>query len=150
MPHTTFYSFFPEIAEKETKTIIILDKKDTGLPRGKYGLIDLYCTDLNCDCRNVFIQVFNWETDKSPATISYGWEPLKFYKAWMGLKEDEEDGMIKSFKGPGLVPSAVQSKYANIWLALFKQLILTDNDYRDRLKRHYRLVKEVVDNKKAL
>src|SRR5882724_5355072 len=114
MAHTVFYHYFPEIADKETRVIIISDKSDTGLPKGEYAFIDLYCTDLDCDCRNVFIDVFNLQSRESVATISYGWEPLEYYKDWMGGEEDEY--ILKNFKGPDLVPLAKQSQFANRWL----------------------------------
>ena len=82
--HTAFGNLFPEIAQKETRGITIVDEKITGLPHGTYALLELYCTDLDCDCRNVYINVVNQAFDKHLATISYGWENLSFYKEWMG------------------------------------------------------------------
>lgn len=53
MSHTAFGEFFPEIADKETRVVTVVDQAITGLPLGAYALIDLYCTNPDCDCRNV-------------------------------------------------------------------------------------------------
>jgi len=45
MSHTAFGEFFPEIANKETRIVTIIDQAITGLPPGTYALIDLYCTN---------------------------------------------------------------------------------------------------------
>jgi len=150
MSHSSFSEFFPKIAGKETRVITILENSDTGLPGGRYALIEHYCADTDCDCRNVFIRVTDIQSQQSQATISYGWEPISYYKKWMGERENDEDKFIlENFKGPGLVPFAIQSQYANHWLEFFKELIRTDKDYAERLKRHYRLVKQAVDSGKS-
>jgi hypothetical protein len=49
MSFTPFYEKFPEIAEKETRTIIIFNDPD--LPEDEYGLLESYCDESQCDCR---------------------------------------------------------------------------------------------------
>ncbi len=70
-----FYNKFPEVAEKETRCIIVMNEKE-GLPRGEYFLLESYCNNPKCDCRRVFINVLH--KDKILATIGYGWESLEF------------------------------------------------------------------------
>ena len=107
MSHTAFGEFFPEIANKETRVVTIIDQTITGLPPGAYALLDLYCTDPDCDCRNVYINVVHKGFSGPIATITYGWEDLSFYKEWMGGEED--DYILRQFKGPSLTIAARQS-----------------------------------------
>jgi hypothetical protein len=145
MSHTSFNHFFPDIAGEETRVITIFKNSDTGLPPGQYAFIDLYCADPDCDCRNVFIQVLDLRSHQPHANISYGWEPIAFYKKWMGGGEKDDDKFIlENFKGPALVPFSIQSQYANRWLEFFKEVLRTDKDYAERLERHYRLVKHAI------
>jgi hypothetical protein len=64
------------------------------------------------------------------ATISYGFNPAKTRAI---------------FKGPNpfLDPLNTQSDYAEELLALFEEIVL-DEEYEERLKRHYRMVKAAV------
>ncbi len=140
MSHTAFSHLFPRIAENETRVITILSRAITGLPKGKYAFMEFYCTDSDCDCRNVYIHVNDLRTGKQLATISYGWESLEFYKDWMG----GEDETLETFKGPALAPLNRQSKYADLLLAVFKETIETDQEYAARLVRHYHLVKDTI------
>src|SRR3984893_15217066 len=98
MSHTAFGEFFPEIADKETRVVTVIDQAITGLPLGAYALIDLYCTDPDCDCRNVYIHVVHEESPGPIATITYGWDNLTYYKKWMGGGDD--DDILTQFKGP--------------------------------------------------
>ncbi|SFE63542.1 hypothetical protein SAMN05518672_108187 [Chitinophaga sp. CF118] len=143
--HTAFGNLFPEIADKETRVITIIDQEFTGLPLGTYALIDLYCTDLDCDCRNVYINVVNQAFDKPLATITYGWESLHFYKEWMG----GDDEMLVELKGPALATFASQSQFAPKWLEILKDILNTDPAYAKRLQRHYELVKASIEEKQA-
>lgn len=145
MPHIPFSQRFSKIAARETRVVTILENSDTGLPPGKYAFIDLYCTDEDCDCRNVFIQIIDIESRQPQATISYGWEPIAYYKEWMGSgQEDDDKFILENFKGPDLVPFSIQSPHAKSWLEFFKYVLRTDKDYAARLERHYRLVKDAV------
>jgi hypothetical protein len=145
MSHTAFGEFFPEIANRETRVVTIIDQAITGLPQGEYALIDLYCTDPDCDCRNVFINVVHEGFSGPIATINYGWEDLSFYKEWMGGEED--DYILRQFKGPSLAMAASQSQFAEKWLRIFEDILRTDKAYANRLERHYHLVKDFINNK---
>jgi hypothetical protein len=143
MDFIPFYSKFKEIAVKETRTITITSASDLGVPPGEYGLLENYCTDKNCDCRKVMINVID---AKSPhqilATIGYGWESEEFYTQWMhGDKET-----AKKITGAYLEPGCIQSKYSERFFELFTTIALTD-EYVLRLKRHYRMFKG-YDHKK--
>ena len=47
-----FYSRQPEVAERETRSMILLEDKD-GLPAGEYLFLEAFCQGKNCDCRRV-------------------------------------------------------------------------------------------------
>lgn len=145
MSHTAFGEFFPEIANKETRVVTIIDQAITGLPLGAYALIDLYCTDPDCDCRNVYIHVVHKGFPDPIATITYGWENLSYYKKWMG--GEERDDIHRQFKGPSLAIAARQSQFANQWLRIVEDILQTDKAYANRIERHYHLVKDFIKNK---
>ena len=119
MPHIPFYSVLPIIAENETRTIFVQEKNSV-LPMGEYGFVELFCDDTDCDCRNVYIHVMGQDSPELLATICYGWESLKFYKDWMGAARIDE--MVKDFKGPSLALGK-QSDYANTLLEIYKNLL---------------------------
>lgn len=49
MSYESFHARFPEIAEKETRTLTTLNAP--GLPAGSFGLVEMYCNEPDCDCR---------------------------------------------------------------------------------------------------
>jgi len=134
-----FMEFFPEIAEKETRRIII--RNDPQIPDGEYAFVESFCDDKNCDCRRVYFYVLqinpNYEQIYA-ATISYGWEDLEFYISWSPYLPSK---MAKNLKGPVLEPLQKQSKYAKLFLKLFKSKFIIDPIYIERIKQHYALFK---------
>ena len=122
-----FHKFFPDVAEKETRYAFI--EGDQEIPAGQYAFIEAYCTDPNCDCERVMLNVIEAKRGRV-ATISYGFNPAKT-PAYL----DEPN--------PFLDPLNPQSPYAEELLALFNDVVL-DEEYEERLKRHYRMVKEAV------
>jgi hypothetical protein len=122
-----FHKYFPEVAEKETRFLSI--DEGPGIPAGQYAFIEAYCTDPDCDCERVMLNVT--EKDRGVvATISYGFNPAKT-REWF-------DG-----PNPFLDPLNPQSEYAEELLKLVQEIVL-DEEYEERLKRHYRMVKEAV------
>ena len=128
-----FHEKFPEIAEKETRCVILTENKH--LPAGEYFLLESYCDDLKCDCRRVFINVQH--NGKIAATIGYGLESLEFHKKWIG-----DDDLAKDVKGPILEFGCVYTKYAPALLKLFKDIVLKDEIFIELLKRHYAIFKQ--------
>jgi hypothetical protein len=127
-----FYIRFPDLAEKETRSIFIFKSGD--LPPGQYDLLELFCDDPKCDCRRVVISVISPQRGTAPlATINYGWERVEFYARWLGTWQNAVE-----CKGPSLAPLNPQTADSEALLALFKSA-LEDEQYRERLKRHYEL-----------
>jgi len=143
MPYTSFHYHFREIAKKETRTITIM-REDDIVPKGSYGLLEMYCDDPSCDCRRVFLEVHDWERGKDMAFIAYGWESREFYLRWFGMDNPQ---VIRELQGPILNDGSPQSKYAPAFLKLVKDVVLSDPAYIARLKRHYQMFKEKVDPK---
>jgi hypothetical protein len=141
MPYTSFHLHFREIAEKETRTLTIM-RDDDIVPKGSYGLVEMYCDDINCDCRRVFLEVHDWERQKSLAYIAFGWESREFYRKWFRMDDPQ---VIRELQGPILNNGSPQSKYAPAFLQLVKDVVLSDPAYIERLKRHYQMFKEKVD-----
>ena len=127
-----FHNRFLDVAEKETRCIIIPPGKK--ISAGEYYLTESYCSDDKCDCRRVFINIFH--NREMVATIGYGWEELPFYEKWLGGKE-----MAAEMRGPILELGGQQSEYAEELLKLFKNVMLKDTTFIERLKRHYDMFK---------
>jgi len=139
MPYEPFYERFPEIAEKETRTVMFMN--DPELSDDTYALIELYCNEPNCDCRRVFFNLFSEKRKEIVAVIAYGWESRAFYREWFG---DDDEKIIDDLKGPALNLGSPQSELAPKLLEKI-ELVLEDEAYVSRLKRHYRMFKETVD-----
>jgi len=139
MPYESFHNRFPEIAEQETRTIIVINDPD--LPDGEYGLIESYCNEPDCDCRRVFFNVYDWEREEILAVIAYGWEDVDYYADWLGFGNPD---MWQEMKGPALSKMSKQSPLAPVLLEKVK-VILQDEGYVKRLQRHYRLFRSTVD-----
>lgn len=132
-----FYSRFPEQAWRETR-VIKVPASQNGLPADSYGFIESYCNEPDCDCRRVLLQV---RPESRPgdilATINFGWETVEFYTDWMHGDAEAAHDIAEA----SLDPVNSQSELAPELLRLFRQLLLTDEAYVARLRRHYELFK---------
>ena len=140
MAMTPFMQRFPELGARETRSVTVPPRQS--LPQGEYGFVELYCDEPGCGCRRVMIDGLRPETGGSKiwATISYGWENLDFYRKWGGAGSDPIE-----IKGPYLDPLNPQTKYSSALLNLFR-FLLQSPEYVERLKRHYHMFRESVDN----
>ncbi len=133
----SFFSRFPELAARETRTIWLL-APHAGLLPGDYGFLELYCNEPTCDCRRVLLQVCRADRPNTVlATINYGWESEDFYAQW--LHGDHE--AARDLVTPSLDPLNPQSDLAPALLDVFSHIVLQDQTYVDRLRRHYRMFK---------
>ena len=129
---------FPDLSDNEIRKII-LPQETFGLPKGKYYLLESYCTDKKCDCRKVMINVVNVEKPQEIlATIGFGWETAEYYARWFGDKKTGQQ-MVGSYLEPGCIQTSNSERY----------LKLTENSFRDKsyialLKKHYRNFKDVL------
>lgn len=139
MPYAPFFEQFPEIAEKETRVLNVLNLP--GLPPGEYGLLELYCNESDCDCRRVIFTVTEAASGEIKAVIAFGWESSEFYARWLG-RNDPAD--IRELQGPALNTMSRQSNLAPVLLQQVA-LILKDERYVERIKRHYAMYKAAVN-----
>jgi hypothetical protein len=144
MPYEYFGNFFPDLAQRETRTAI-LSEPTNGLPADSYAMLEMYCNEPGCDCRRVFLMVVSERHRKSLAYVAYGWESRAFYARWMGSNDPRD---ITELKGPILNLGSPQSKYAPALLSLIDQVVLADPAYIERLKRHYRMFRDVIDGRR--
>lgn len=144
MEYGAFVQECPEIAKAETRQLNVLDD-ERDLPRGRYLLFELFCTDPACDCRRVFFNVVHVETDRLVAVIAYGWEDRAFYREWYGR---DVTHMIDDLKGPTLNLASPQSEIAPDVLEAVEPL-LEDEEYIERIERHYRIYKRSIRGEEA-
>ena len=146
MPFVLFHDHFPEIAERETRTITVPGKSALGLPAGHYGLVEMYCDEPGCDCRRVFFYIVSSVREDVEAVVAYGWESPEFYARWL---HDDDPTMIEELRGPALNLGSPQSRLAPAILEIVKNVVLRDSAYVDRLKAHYRMFRDKIDKRRT-
>ncbi len=148
VPFVPFRDYFPALAERETREIIVPSEANPwGLPPDSYGFIEMFCDEPGCDCRRVFFFVMAPHGPQPKAVIAYGWEKLAFYKRWLRHLGPER---AKGLKGPILNEGSPQSKFAPALLRLAEDVLLRNREYMERVKRHYRMMRNVVDGGSAI
>jgi hypothetical protein len=138
-----FSDQFPDVGVTESRMVMTID----GDRIERFLFLELYCDDEGCDCRRVIVRVLSVsETPAGPAhelaSLSFGWEPAQFYRDWASFPLGARD--IEEMKGPALQRLAPQSARANEMLRQFRSL-LEDRAYVDRIRRHYRMFRETID-----
>ena len=125
-----FHALFDQLAKDETRVLHI--PEGDALPKGAYLFMEAYCSEPECDCRRVLLQVIHAESNRQVATINYGFEPAKPPFA------DEPQ--------VSLDPLNPQSAHSDRLKVAFETLLLPDAGYVARLHRHYAMWKRVVDD----
>ena len=144
MPYALFHDYFPEIAERETRTVTLFEDSSWDLPPAHYSLLEMYCDEPGCDCRRVFFYVVSSLTKQAVAVIAYGWESPEFYAEWM---EADDAEIINDLKGPVLNLASPQSKIAPLILDMVQEVVLQDQAYIQRLKAHYWMFRHHIDTR---
>lgn len=142
----SLYEAFPEIAQRETRSITVLPRSDAPVPPGEYGFLELYCEEAGCDCRRVMFVVVKPGGTESLATIGWGWEDPAFYEQWCG---ESDPAYVTALKGPALNLGSPECAFANGLLDLVRYVLLRDEDYVKRVKRHYAMMRRWVDGSGA-
>ncbi|MBM4035029.1 MAG: hypothetical protein FJ291_25075 [Planctomycetes bacterium] len=139
--YAPFHRYCPEIGYTEYRSVDIRGDRD--LPDGEYGFMELYCTERKCDCRRVIFYVVEPRyPGKILATIGYGWESPEFYVKWM-----HGDSIAEGMAGVSTAMLGPQSSLAEALARACEDLLVSDPQYVERLKRHYALFRKVVDAK---
>jgi len=125
-----FHLLFSEEAKNETRAVTpVFPGKVTG---HRYMLMEFFCVDPGCDCRRVMINVLDTEDDMHVATINHAFEPPK-------PPFEDEGQTFLDLMNP-------QSALSDDLLDMFKKMVADDESYRQRLERHYKMWKSVVDD----
>jgi len=143
MTYSPFYNRFPEIAKRETRAVTVIGSSSWNLPPASYSFHEMFCDEPGCDCRRVFFCVVSSLRQDIQAVIAWGWEDITFYAKWMGEKDP---CIINDLKGPALNLASPQSDLAPELLNLLRKVLLPDTSYVERVKRHYAMFRETVDN----
>jgi hypothetical protein len=124
----------------ETRILDILDESQ-GVPLGKYTFWENYCNDAACDCRKDIVNVVSGPPDRPKiwATIHFGWENPSFY--FSNFSDDFDLARVMS--GSYLEPLGEQTPWAYKFLEIWKRIV-TDDEYVDRLRKHYYMFKEKI------
>ena len=141
MPFVPLGEMYPEVAPSETRVITIM-RDDDVLPKGEYGYVEMFCDEPNCNCRRTIISVMNDKGD-SLALIGFGWGTKTQYQKWM--RGPISNSEYKELRGPCHHDGKIPSKYADFFLGFFKQVLMKDLKYIDRIKKHYRMARKYVD-----
>lgn len=120
-----YHVLFPKEARRETRNVTF--KSGSPIPADSYALIDHYCSDPECDCQAVLLQVWSKRQRQPVARLVYQF----------GLEKERD------LPHTELLPGS-QAPYAKILLAWLTKHLREDPSYAERLRRHYRQVKEAV------
>lgn len=142
MPYVQFHDHFPELADRETRSIKVMPDSGTGLPADEYGFLEMYCDERGCDCRRVFFYVISASRKKTEAVVAWGWEETDFYAKWM---KDDDPEILAELKGPILNAGSPRTELAPAILELVRKVLLVDAAYIERIKRHYQMFRARVD-----
>jgi hypothetical protein len=138
MPYVLLHDHLPQVAERETRTVTVLGENPWGLPRAQYSLLEMYCDELECDCRRVFLYVVSSSRKGLEVVIAYGWETPEFYARW--LKDDDPE-LVSELMGPVLNLGSPETALAPSILRMVQDLVLQDEAYVGRLRGHYVMFK---------
>ncbi len=142
MPFALLHSYLPDLARNETRTITVPENSNLSLPPGEYGFCEMFCDEPGCDCRRVFFLVFAGAPPELHAVIAFGWESTEFYAEWAG--EDDLE-YAATLKGPELNLASPQGHLAPALLDVAKNVLLRDELYVARVKRHYELFRQAIE-----
>lgn len=141
MPFRLFHDLHPEVAEAETRSVYVTERQG-GLPSGWYPFKEMFCDEPGCDCRRVFLLVEPSFGDRHPTVIAWGWEDMAFYEAWIKYGDRSDAALLQ---GPILNPGSPETALSPHILDLFRDVLLTDMNYVERVKRHYDMFRATVE-----
>lgn len=144
MPFVLFHDLFPEVAEEETRTIKLMENAGRDSPPGDYSFLEMFCNEQGCDCRRVLFSVVSSRRPGMLAVVNWGWEKAGFYAKWL---KGSDRGLASYLRGPSLNVGSPQSDLAPAVLKLTEGELLKDKAYRDRIKRHYAMIRKGIERR---
>jgi len=132
MYFTSFAEAIPEIGTSETRVLHVFENQE--VPIGSYAFLECYCADPECDCQLVRFVVIG-QDGQEHACISYGWNSKDFY-------DEAFPDCDHNFPGPDFAILTPQGPHAKFFLDFFRNVLVKDRAYVERLKRHNVLFKQ--------
>ncbi|MCC7071760.1 MAG: hypothetical protein IT383_10580 [Deltaproteobacteria bacterium] len=150
MPFQPLLERFRDVAINETRAVAVAG--DPSLPDGRYLFTELFCNEADCDCRRALLHVLRSDDVSAGsyaplATLSFGWEDERFYREWASFPLTDED--LRELKGPALQRLTQQSRLAPALLRVFETAVV-DDEYVERLARHYKLFRTAIEGRRRL
>ena len=143
MSYQLFHDYFPDLAEKETRVIQVFEPNPfAAVPPDTYALLEMFCTDADCDCRRVMWMVQSDREQRPVAVVAYGWASARFYQNWFGRPDPD---IVREMQGPVLNVGSPQAAYAPAILTMLTETVLKDKAYLTRVKRHYALFRNKIE-----
>jgi hypothetical protein len=143
MRFLSFFDEFPELVKSEFRNIVVLnDGTHQYISPGNYAFLELFCPDINCDCRKVIINVISVNPTKTWAILNYGWESEDYYKKWWG----KNPLLYQPMTGVKFDPPT-NNPLKKEFLDVFQRIILHDKNYAKRIESHYFIFKEKMREK---
>lgn len=143
MKFSCFFDKFPDLIDSEFRNIFAMEGMYKHIPEGNYGFVELFCDTPDCDCRTAMIHIMTMEPVKLWASLRYGWEPRKFYRDWMGERNELTEQLPGAFID---VMSSPNNLAAEEFLSVFTNMIKNDKQYANRIETHYQMYREAIDN----
>lgn len=128
------------VAQRETGLLHCENHPD--IPNGIYALFEMYCTEPDCDCRQVLVLVLPTSGSGDVlAAITFGWEPTDFYHRWLDHVPHGFGAKEEPWSGANMLPGGDCSLHAEAFLRAFR-LLVRNRESINRYKRHYRLFRK--------
>lgn len=145
MKFLPFFETFPALSQSELRNIFITERNPYPLiPVGNYAFLEMFCPDIDCDCRKVIIPIVSINPNKTWAILHYGWACEKHYQRWWGKNHDGYRPLSGAYFDP-----PTDNPLQQAFLELFKQMIESDPHYAQRIERHYQMFKKAMRKKLA-
>ncbi len=129
------HDLLPEYARQET--LVLRVPQGTSLPEGYYAFIETYCTNPDCDCQEVVVQVEEQFLDDvkefqrsaiPTAVLNYAWnKPI-------------------SVNNPHIYADAPESSWTQATLQFFREYLETTTEYGEQLNKHYEMIRKEAVN----
>ncbi len=146
MGYIPFYEICSNIEDGGTMALNVKSEdNEFGLPMDKYIFYELYCNE--CDCHRVMFYVMCSKMKVPVAVICWGWKSRNFYKK---LYKNVSKEVMDEIKGPALDSLNPQSVLAPRILKMFKEILMTDPNYTEEIKTHFKMFKKNLKKKKSL
>lgn len=110
-------------------------------------MVESYCFTKSCDCKIAYFSVRRKdEPELQLANFSYGFGTKKHYIKRFYVKSCKDE--LDEVMGLPYNMFMPQTQYTSRLLEFFKEELITNVDFLEHIKRHYKMVKDEVDGPK--